>query len=77
MATVTKKQCDVFGTLNNVRSFRIKVLEASEDSDGYVAMRSFDVDMSPRALARLVKFIDRGTTPPSKKKSDDHDSKTE
>ncbi len=71
MATVQLKRCDVFGTLNDVQSVRL--LYSEKLSDGtYQTVRRIEVDMCPQAIARLLKFVERGTTPPSKKKADDN-----
>jgi hypothetical protein len=66
MSLVTNRQCDVFKTLRNIKKFRVvveRLMLPSED------IEQFDVtewvDLSPRALVRLQRRIDRGLQPPS------------
>lgn len=67
MATVVRKQCDVFGTFNDVIETKI-VYSEQMDGGAWVDVRTVEKQMCPRAIARSLKFIERGTTPPSKKK---------
>lgn len=68
MATVQRKQCDVFGSFNNIERFRVMVFKVDEhDIAGPDPLRVVTKDLCPRALGRLDNFIVRGMRPPSEK----------
>jgi hypothetical protein len=73
MATVTKKQCDVTGKIDDdVRTVRICVDEVTIDTadaiTASVSVIEHQPDLSPRALERLTKAIAKALEPyPSKK----------
>ena len=69
MATVSVTKCDVFGTVKDVIQVRITV-EYEISPDVWENHKQVTRDMGVRGVDRLFKFIDRGTTPPSKKKTD-------
>lgn len=73
MATQTYKICDVFGTWKDVREVTISVTEIGMVENGEPkTILNKAVDLSPRALERLLKKVETGTTPP-KKRSDGHE----
>lgn len=59
MATRQITECDVFGTVKNLKVVVVKI-----EIDGRVAHELGPQDMSPRALVRLRKFVRNGITPP-------------
>ncbi len=67
MATVTKKECDVFKTQNNVARYKISLTKLGDGEELSSSALDEEFDLCDRALARLKKFIKRGTTPPSEK----------
>lgn len=65
MATETVRTCDVFGTRNNVRRFRVSVREimpGGELADDAECVH--EIDLSPRGLKRLCKQVEKGVTTP-------------
>lgn len=81
MSTETVKKCDVFGTIKDVKAIRITIAELvvlDEDQDAKVDVKhQRQVDMCERAVERLFRFLDRGTTPPNKKGATDGDDSTD
>ena len=71
MATFTGKKCDVTGgvkdVIKDVGSYAVYVYLTKDDADDYLVIER-DLDLCPAGLRRLVKFIERGTTPPTKRK---------
>jgi len=63
MATVEKTVCDVFGTANEIKRYHVIVGAAGHEPHEVDAL----IDLSPRGLARLKKFIERGLSKPSGK----------
>jgi len=63
MAEVTIKQCDVYGS-PKADSYRVTVTTRQGDGEPDTDIIKKEVDLSPRALARLEKFIEKGVTPP-------------
>jgi len=60
MAEVTLRRCDVFETLTKeVRPITVTMA----DDNGKVVFEKA-LDLSPRAIERAKKFLDRATTPP-------------
>lgn len=53
--------CDVFGTTRNVQQVKVAVWTVHADCD--TVIHEAEVDLSERALTRLLGFIRRGTTP--------------
>ena len=51
------KVCDVYGTTKGVEAYRLQVTKVEVPGDGI----DKTVDLCPRALKRLARFIDRGT----------------
>ena len=64
MSTEQVTRCDVFRTLKDVKKFEMIVKNAADTSEA----KTFQVDLSPRAYARLIRKIEQGTTPPAKRK---------
>ncbi len=57
MAQVTKTVCDVFGTCKDVQRIQVTLtILASDEHAGAPDV----ADLSPRAQARLERFIERG-----------------
>ena len=63
MGTRTVRDCDVYGTTKEIRRFTVEITDI--ESDPITILSGYEVDLSPRALARLRKFIERGVTKPS------------
>ena len=65
MSVATVRKCDVFETIHKVSQYRITVTACLENGDPAEAVE-FDqqVDLCPRALKRLCRFVRRGLTPP-------------
>lgn len=61
MAVREVRSCDVYGTRKDVQSYQIVIerLNASEGEEALVS--SYTIDLCPRALTRLLRFVDRGT----------------
>ena len=78
MATVPRKQCDVFKTYNKIERFQVRLYEA-DDKDVAQAggpLLLVTKDLSPRALERLKKFIRRGMAPPTEMADDNAEPET-
>lgn len=56
------KVCDIYGVTKGVKTYKVLVTEAAGISEGVIAR---EIDLSPRGLDRLRRFIERGTTKPS------------
>lgn len=71
MAEKTVRVCDVFGTVVGVTEYTVTVQPSDNDADGNEAPAAVFrlLDLSPRALKRLLKFIGRGCTSPTRKAS--------
>jgi hypothetical protein len=71
MATVqwAQKECDVTGLRKDVGSYQIVVQEVDLLTPPAPEV-TINVDLAPKALKRLLKFIDRGTTSGKRKKSE-------
>lgn len=68
VVTRTRTECDVFGTCKDVKKYEIVVRELDAETGQWEEWyTSVPLDLSPRGLDRLKKFITRGTTPPSQK----------
>ena len=65
MADVTLRKCDVYGSTKDVKRYRVSVHEL--DGDGALIEKNRTADLSPRAYARLLRFIDKGVTPATRK----------
>ena len=64
MATQEMKVCDVYGTTKNVKTYRIVVVTPPLIVAGIAAddcLIDKALDLCPRAVKRLARFIDRGT----------------
>ena len=59
MASVSRKQCDVFGSYRRVKTVTVKVLDELGNE-----LQSVQVDLCPRGQRRLSHFIRRATTAP-------------
>ena len=64
MATVTKKECDVFETTKNVDVINVHVSKQTEDGVE-TPVTTHNGDLGPRALLRLLKKIQDGMSPPT------------
>lgn len=69
MALVEKRECDVFGTMKGVITHRVHIEASRCEEDGYVTLIDETVDLSPLAAARLLRWVQRGTTPPKAQKA--------
>lgn len=76
MSEVTLKKCDVFGTTKDVRRITVNLvadLVALRNHDGEAVTTSLgydlSADLSPRAVARLLRFIRRGLAAPPPRNS--------
>ena len=61
-------ECDVFGTTEDVKKYRVSYGLVDEAGDVGTNAIVINKDLCPRAYARLVKKIESGTTPPAKRK---------
>ena len=59
------RECDVFGTVRDVEKYYITIAKSADDTGKVVDAMFEEVDLSPRGLARLKKFINRGLLPPT------------
>lgn len=58
--------CDVYGTANGVRKYRIIVNELSEEKGGEASVVITTMKaLCPRGKARLLKGVERLTSPPT------------
>lgn len=71
MATVTRDECDVFGGIDDVFKVHVVVSTKAKGDTEFTFRFNEMKDMCPRAFDRLLRLIDRGTTPPSKKTAAD------
>ena len=63
-----RRECDVYGTTKDVRQYRVQILQFEAGQP--VVNQGFKVcDLSPRALKRLVNFIERGLSKATPKAS--------
>lgn len=69
MVIMEKRVCDVFGTTKGVDQYCVKVYRVGVDPEGLRERFAEQVDLSPRGLIRLDKFIRRGMTAPSSSES--------
>ena len=67
MVMKNRRECDVFGTTRAVDIYGVKVHKIGDESDILCKV----VDLSPRGLARLEKFIRRGMRAPSEGERDE------
>lgn len=63
MSIVNVKKCDVYGTAKNVRTYQLVVTMNDTDGDPEMVTDK-SVDLSDRALTRLLAFIERGASAP-------------
>ena len=68
MAVKEVMQCDVFGTCKDVMNYSVSVVDAAGEFD-----TEYKVDLSPKALNRLLRFIERGVTKPSGSDTEQND----
>lgn len=69
MGLETIARCDVYGTIKDVRRFRIEIIPVDEDgSDVHTDTQEWEVYLGPRGLDRLKNFIERGLARPSDRK---------
>lgn len=67
MATETIKRCDIFDTKKDVISVELILREVGEDEPASVIdIKDATLDVSPKALKRLLGYIDRGLSKPSR-----------
>ena len=67
MATETVKRCDVFRTIgDDVVTVRVRIEDPPSDAnpDETICYYGKQVDLCPRAIERLKRIVERGTTPP-------------
>lgn len=71
MATQETRVCDVYGTYDRAqhRVYPTRVTVECDTGEGWQGGDRFIADLSPRAIARLQKFIGRGLKPPTKPKA--------
>lgn len=58
----TARACDVYGTVRGTDGYTVTVERTDEKGSSYEYQET--VDLCPRALARLLRMIDRGLRPP-------------
>lgn len=66
MATKEVKICDVYGTHKDVETYCVWVARGEglgEDAD---ALKTCKADLSPRAVKRLIHFVEKGLNPTTK-----------
>ena len=72
MGTITTTNCDVFGTIKDIKKYRIHMYKCDSAGNKMEGNAPDDLDrkhdLSPAAVKRLVKFISRGCSPPKRKK---------
>lgn len=66
MAVRNVRVCDVFGATKEVKGYAVE-LKVYESGQAGETLLEKEVDLSPRGLKRLKKFIERGTTAPDKR----------
>lgn len=66
MATVTTKQCDVYGTTKpEIHRYRVTItLLPGDNLPAQKPVYEKEADLSGRAMERLVRWIDKGMSPP-------------
>ena len=67
MAVQEVRICDVFKTSKKVGRYRLILLDLDKElevADDLPALGDIRIDLSQRALDRLQRLIQRGTTPP-------------
>jgi len=71
MALLEGRSCDIFGTKKNVDSVNVTIRGGApwitSDTE---AILDRTVDLSPRAPARLIKFVERGPAKPRGKQEE-------
>ena len=65
MAEVTRKVCDIYGVPNQVYPVRVCI-----ECEVPLPVLDKTVDMCPKAMERLKKYVERGLTPPKGKKGE-------
>ncbi len=63
MVTRTVQVCDVYGTTKGVSRYVVKFCEFDNNENE----QAWTIDMSARAVKRLVSFIEKGTHKPTPK----------
>lgn len=63
------KCCDVFDSNKDIKTFEVVIREVP-DHDGGVKFNK-SIDLSKRGYGRMMKFLERGTRPPTKKETVD------
>ena len=73
MTTKQVTQCDVFPRRNDstgkVGRVKVGVYRVNPAGDAQVELYEEHLDLSQQAIDRLLKFVERGTTPPTRKKT--------
>ena len=67
MAVKSVRVCDVFNTSKDIETYLVEVSTTCLDEAGSEQPKTVKVrriDLSPRGLARLKRFIERGLTSP-------------
>lgn len=68
MASKQIKTCDITGSTKDVKTFNITVEQCGATEEENELVRQVNaLDMGPRALKRLLEFVDRGVSKPVKK----------
>ena len=63
MAEVTGLVCDVYGVMDSVRKYEVKLCEIGEKGVVYSPDITQRIDLCPKALDRLTVLISRGISP--------------
>ncbi len=67
MAEITILECDVFKTRYNVEKYTLKLIH--ETDEGMVSVWAHKKCLSPRAVRRLERFVEKGLSQPGKGES--------
>lgn len=68
MATKNLTVCDVYGTTRDVTSYAIRLVVLGGEQDAECVDEA-KADLCPRAYGRLLRFIERGVSPPPPRKA--------
>lgn len=77
MSLKNLRVCDIFATTHKVSRYRLILTTLADDelTDSDVEEVSVLIDLCPRALIRLKKFVRRGLVPPPKDETDNEPEK--
>lgn len=70
MATETVKRCDIYDTKREVKTVQLLLREIVPEGEPLAGIDYKDatLDVSPKALTRLLGYVDRGLSKPSQGK---------